>query len=299
MKKSLLLLMWCLLFCFSTVQGQNKFLKAAQAFSSYGTKVRLTTPISMKRGSFHSLKIEMVPGNVELPQQRVLKGYTARDISSSKGILGKQMLNVLPTPSVGSLGDCTDHILIANPSRNIEFSDNTITTTYSIAMDKNFPKNVDSFNLVVKMVDNFDVVIPIKVEQVEKVSKPLFKEDSIQVMCKDDFMAFLEHEQFPDSIFPKRKSSTSMSFVAFCKKWRQIGLFDPKEGYDINPYAAYRFLTIDCGLKCNPKHDIKKYSNFLRRELNRELNPEMHKKKVKGNKDNEVADWFLNKVCNQ
>lgn len=284
--------MWCLLFCISTVQGQK--IITPKALSLSGAKARITSPISMRTGSFYSLKIEMAAANMELSKQRQIKGYIAQTINSSRAIPEKPLLNVHPAPSVVSLGNCTDHILIANPSRNLLFSDNIVTTTYSIAMDKNFPKDVDTLKLVVEVVDNFYVEIPIKVEQVGKVSKPLFKEDSIQVMCKDDFLAFLEHEQFPDSIFPKRKSSTSMSFVSFCKKWRQIGLFDPKEGYDINPYAAYRFLTIDCGLKCNPKHDIKKYSNFLRRELNREKS-DTKKKKVKGNKDSEVADWFLNK----
>lgn len=297
MKRIFVLLMWCLLFCISTVQGQKIIIPKALTLS--GAKARITFPSSMRTGSFYSLKIEMAAANMELSKQRQIKGYIAKTINSSRAIPEKPLLNVLPAPSIASLGNCTDHILIANPSRNVLFSDKTVTTTYSIAMDKNFPKDVDTLKLVVEVVDNFNVEIPIKVEQVEKVGKSLFKEDSVQVKWKENFLAFLKHEQFPDSIFPKRKSSTSMSFVAFCKKWRQIGLFDPKEGYDINPYAAYRFLTIDCGLKCNPKHDIKKYSNFLRRELNRELNPEMHKKKVKGNKDNEVADWFLNKICNQ
>ena len=80
-----------------------------------------------------------------------------------------------------------------------------------------------------------------------------------------------------------------MAFISFCNKmWKQQGFFDVKNGYSFNPYAAYRFLIDDCGLKC--KHDIKIYGNFLRREWRLRLDG----KRVKGNKDVEVVDWFSN-----
>lgn len=286
MKRILVILTLSLLFCTSAVQGQKSLNRALGTI-----KARLTTPLSVKRGSFSSLEVAIAAAGKDLPKSRALEGYTARDISISKSNLDKHPLTVRSTPSLGSL---TNHILIANPSRNLELSDNIITTTYSIAVDNGFPKDVDSFALVVTMADDFDVVIPIKVEQVERVKKSLFKEDSVQAKWKEEFLAFLEQEHYPDSIFPTRKSSTSMAFISFCKMWRKIGLFDAKEGEALNPYAAYRFLTIDCGLKCNPKHNIRIYSNFLRRELNSDGN-----KKVKGNKDEEVLDWFSNMESNQ
>lgn len=272
--------MSCLLFCFSAVQGQK-----AKAFFN----ARLTSPISVKKGSFSRLTVDIIPAGVDVHKLSVSEGYMARDINLSKNILDKHMLTVRSTPSGGSPRDCSNHVLIANPSRDIELSDKIITKIYSIAVDKDFPQDVDSFNLVVTMVDNFDVVIPIKVEQIERVSKPLFKEDSVQAKCKAQFLAFLEQQHYPDSIFPTRKSDTSMTFISFCKMWKQQGLFDADNTF--NPYAAYRFLTDDCGLKCNPKHNIKIYANFLRHEWMEWI---LYNKRVKGNKDTEVADWFNN-----
>lgn len=284
----------CLFFCISEAQAQKL------------AKVRFKYPSVMKRGRLYNIEMEMLSRNTGFHNSRNRKGYITKDIYLNSDIVDKQKLFATFTPHVFPNKDCSDHILMAKPYREIDLSAPNNTTTLPFAIDDDFPLDVDSIIMAINMAGFFIDYVTMRVDNSNlKVIltknttsrnynlKPLFSNSDHQTRCKEEFLSFIKDEYYPDSIFPNRKSITSMAFVSFIKKWRREGLLDAKS--TINPYACYRFLTVDCELKCNPKHDIKRYSNFLRHELS----PDVIKKSVRGNKDDEVAKWLVRKGQNQ
>lgn len=122
------------------------------------------------------------------------------------------------------------------------------------------------------------------------------KLDSVTGKWKTEFLSFLERHHFrTDSIYPSLLDKTSMAFISFYKHWRQMELVPRVE--TVNAYACYRFLTIDCNLKCN--RDIKWYSNFIRRYINYEVEGGEHKEHTNEHIDRLVDNWFTSQGLNK
>lgn len=167
-----------------------------------------------------------------------------------------------------------------------------------IEIDEQNPLFEDDIDMDVSNTTHIKVqasdVTPVEENAVKRKSnytvKSLFHEEGETIKWKNAFMSFLEKEKYlSDSIFhSNRRDDIAMSFVSFYKRLRVMRKVPAIEA--VNGPACYRFLTIDCGLKCNEDKDY--FGDFIHRVINPKPQKYKGSERVRDSIDKKVEDWF-------
>ncbi len=285
-----------------------------------GITVRSHAPIITKVGKPFTVETRLKDSSLGWEKISNNYNYQPSEITINRSLKNGTRLVLEQKATAGSFKDSV-LLLIANPVQDIVWTGNEIELFSDCRLLQRLPPDIIGFKLEqilriegdsIPFARNFiDIEVEstqednYKAEKVKKTKeKRVYTVQSLFDMCeelgkdveeetkrcRDDFLAFLEHENYLNkTLKSNRRSEIAMSFVSFYRRWRMMKYVPSVSG--VNGSACYRFLTIDCNLKSST--DCKAFEKFIRRTVNAVTKKIENEENVDPIIENKVNDWFL------